>query len=102
MELARVRQPTWQPCHPSHLAAVAVDLGKRHDLKVEVLDRKQVEKLGMGSFPGGGQGPGRAAQFIVAQYHGAAKTQAPVVLVGKGITFDSGGISPRRAPRWTK
>ena len=42
---------------------------------------------------GGGQGLGRAAQFIVAQYHGAAKTQAPVVLVGKGITFDSGGIS---------
>ena len=78
---------------PSHLAAVAVDLGKRHDLKVEVLDRKQVEKLGMGSFLAVAKGSDEPLKFIVAQYHGAAKTQAPVVLVGKGITFDSGGIS---------
>jgi leucyl aminopeptidase len=78
---------------PSHLASVAVDLGKRHDLKVEVLDRKQVEKLGMGSFLAVAKGSDEPLKFIVAQYHGAAKTQAPVVLVGKGITFDSGGIS---------
>ncbi|MEO3691125.1 leucyl aminopeptidase [Roseateles paludis] len=78
---------------PSHLASVAVDLGKRHDLKVEVLDRKQVERLGMGSFLAVAKGSDEPLKFIVAQYHGAAKTQAPVVLVGKGITFDSGGIS---------
>jgi leucyl aminopeptidase len=78
---------------PSHLASVVQGLGKSHGLKVEVLDRKQVEKLGMGSFLAVAQGSDEPLKFIVAHYQGAAKTQAPVVLVGKGITFDSGGIS---------
>ncbi|MGY4829287.1 leucyl aminopeptidase [Sphaerotilaceae bacterium SBD11-9] len=80
-------------CTPSYLAEQAKKLGKTYDLKVEVLDRKEVEKLGMGAFLAVAQGSHEPLRFIVARYNGAAKTQAPVVLVGKGITFDTGGIS---------
>jgi leucyl aminopeptidase len=78
---------------PTYLGQVVQDLGKSHGLKVEVLDRKAVEKLGMGSFLAVAQGSDEPLRFIVARYEGAAKTVAPVVLVGKGITFDTGGIS---------
>ena len=80
-------------CTPTYLAEQAQKIGKDHDLKVQVLDRKDVEKLGMGSFLAVAQGSDEPLRFIVARYQGAAKTQAPVVLVGKGITFDTGGIS---------
>jgi leucyl aminopeptidase len=84
-------------CTPSYLADQARKLGKSHGLKVEVLDRKAVEKLGMGAFLAVAQGSQEPLRFIVARYEGAAKTQAPVVLVGKGITFDTGGISIKPA-----
>jgi leucyl aminopeptidase len=58
-----------------------------------VLDRKACEKLGMGSFLAVAQGSEEPPRFIVARYDGAPKSQPPVVLVGKGITFDTGGIS---------
>jgi leucyl aminopeptidase len=80
-------------CTPTYLADQAKKLGKDFDLKVEVLDRKACEKLGMGSFLSVAQGSVEPLRFIVARYEGAAKSQAPVVLVGKGITFDTGGIS---------
>ena len=78
---------------PTFLAEQAKALAKSHGIKVEVLDRKAVEKLGMGSFLSVAQGSDEPLKFIVAKYEGAPKTQAPVVLVGKGLTFDSGGIS---------
>ena len=84
---------------PSHLASEAKKLGKHYGFKVEVFDRKQIEKIGMGSFLAVAQGSAEPPRFIVMHYHGAhgahgaAKGAAPVVLVGKGITFDSGGIS---------
>lgn len=78
---------------PTYLGQVVQGLGKTHGLKVEVMDRKAVEKLGMGSFLAVAQGSDEPLRFIVARYDGAAKTVAPVVLVGKGITFDTGGIS---------
>ena len=84
-------------CTPTHLADVARKLGKQYDLKVEVLDRKDCEKLGMGSFLSVAQASTEPLCFIVARYNGAAKTQAPVVLVGKGITFDTGGVSIKPA-----
>ncbi len=84
-------------CTPTYLGEQAKKLGKAHGLKVEVLDRKAIEKLGMGSFLAVTQGSAEPPRFIVAQYHGAPKTQAPVVLVGKGITFDTGGISIKPA-----
>jgi leucyl aminopeptidase len=80
-------------CTPTWLGEQALKLGKSHGLKVQVMDRKAVEKLGMGSFLSVAQGSAEPLRFIVARYDGAAKTQAPVVLVGKGITFDTGGIS---------
>jgi leucyl aminopeptidase len=80
-------------CTPSWLGQQAKKLGKQFDLDVEVLDRKEIAKLGMGSFLAVAQGSAEPPRFIVARYDGAAKAQAPVVLVGKGITFDTGGIS---------
>jgi leucyl aminopeptidase len=80
-------------CTPSVLAAEARKLGKAAHTKVQVLDRKDVEKLGMGSFLAVAKGSDEPLKFIVLRYQGAAKSEAPVVLVGKGITFDTGGIS---------
>ncbi len=80
-------------CTPSHLAEQARLIAKAPGLKAEVLERKDVEKLGMGSFLAVARGSDEPLKFIVLRYQGAAKDDAPVVLVGKGITFDSGGIS---------
>jgi leucyl aminopeptidase len=81
-------------CTPSMLADRARALGKeQHGLKVEVLDRKDIEKLGMGAFLAVAQGSEEPPKFIVLRYQGAGKKDAPTVLVGKGITFDTGGIS---------
>jgi leucyl aminopeptidase len=80
-------------CTPTFLGQQAQKLGKAHGFKVQVLDRKAIQKLGMGSFLAVAQGSDEPPRFIVMQYQGAGKTDAPVVLVGKGITFDTGGIS---------
>jgi len=85
-------------CTPSYLAEQAKKLAKSHGLKVEVLDRKDCARLGMGAFLAVAQGSAEPPRFIVARYQGAAKGVAPLVLVGKGITFDSGGISIKPAP----
>ncbi len=84
-------------CTPTWLGQQAKKIGKELKLDVEVLDRKEIEKLGMGSFLAVAQGSAEPPRFIVARYDGAAKTQAPIVLVGKGITFDTGGISIKPA-----
>jgi len=80
-------------CTPTFLGEEAKRLGKEFGLDVQVLDRKAIEKLGMGSFLSVTNGSEEPPRFIVMQYQGAGKKDAPVVLVGKGITFDSGGIS---------
>jgi leucyl aminopeptidase len=84
-------------CTPTLLAAEARKMAKANGLKIEVLDQKQIAALGMGSFLAVAQGSDEPPKFIVLHYQGAATkgkdAQAPVVLVGKGITFDSGGIS---------
>ncbi|TAK80227.1 MAG: leucyl aminopeptidase [Aquabacterium sp.] len=85
-------------CRPRDLADAAKDLGKQFKLKVEVFDRAGIEKIGMGSFLSVTRGSEEPPRFIVLRYEGAAKSQAPVVLVGKGITFDTGGISLKPAP----
>jgi leucyl aminopeptidase len=78
---------------PTLLAEAAQELAKLPRLKVEVHGPKEVAKLGMGSFMAVAQGTAEPLRFIVLHYEGAAKADAPVVLIGKGITFDSGGIS---------
>ncbi len=80
-------------CTPTYLAEQALELGKRGDIKVTVLDRPELEKLGMGSFLSVSDGSRQPPKFIVMEYRGGKKNDAPVVLVGKGITFDTGGIS---------
>jgi leucyl aminopeptidase len=79
-------------CHPPYLADVARALGKEFGLKVEVLEREDMKKLGMGSALSVGQASAQPCKFIVMQYKGAGKAK-PIVLVGKGVTFDTGGIS---------
>jgi leucyl aminopeptidase len=80
-------------CTPTYLANTAKKLAKDWKLKIEVLGEKQCEALKMGSFLSVTAGSVEPAQFIVLQYQGAAAKAAPVVLVGKGVTFDTGGIS---------
>ena len=83
---------------PVLLAQAAKALAKMPKVKCEVLGPSQVSKLGMGSFMAVAQGSSEPLRFIVLRYDGEAKAQAPVVLVGKGMTFDSGGISIKPAP----
>jgi len=81
-------------CHPTFLAEQAKELGKAHKgLKVEVLDEKKIKDLGMGAFYAVGQGSDQPPRLIVLNYQGGKKADKPFVLVGKGITFDTGGIS---------
>jgi leucyl aminopeptidase len=78
---------------PKHLGDVAKALAKFPKIKAEVLGPKEVAKLGMGSFLAVAQGSNEPLRFIVLRYNGARASEAPTVMVGKGITFDSGGIS---------
>ena len=80
-------------CTPTYLGEQAKKLAKQYGFKVEVLEKKEIEKLGMGSFLGVAQGSVEPPRLIVLQHLNGKKGQKPVVLVGKGITFDTGGIS---------
>lgn len=80
-------------CTPEFLAEKALALGKSHKLQVQVLERRQMQSLGMGALLAVAQGSSQAPRLIVMQYQGAKPKRAPIVLVGKGITFDTGGIS---------
>ncbi len=91
-------------CTPTYLGDTAKKLGREFkSIKVNVLDRKQIEALGMGSFLSVAKGSAEPPRFIVMHYKGkdaikkTAKSKGPIVLVGKGITFDSGGISIKPA-----
>ncbi|MBU3056900.1 leucyl aminopeptidase [Pseudomonas indica] len=81
-------------CHPSFMAEEAKNLAKAYKgLKVEVLDEKKLKELGMGAFLAVGQGSAQPPRLVVLQYNGGKKDEKPYALVGKGITFDTGGIS---------
>jgi leucyl aminopeptidase len=80
-------------CTPTYLAETAKKLAKSHDLGCKVLGRAELEKLGMGAFLAVAQGSSQPPRFIVLEYFGAGKKDAPHVLIGKGVTFDTGGIS---------
>lgn len=83
-------------CTPSYLAAIARELGKAYGFKVTVLGRTQLEKLGMGALLAVAQGTSQPPQFITLEYKGGGRS-APLCFVGKGVTFDSGGISLKPA-----
>ncbi|MFZ2315090.1 MAG: leucyl aminopeptidase [Gammaproteobacteria bacterium] len=81
-------------CTPTFLAEQAKALAKSYTaIKTNVLNEKEMHKLGMGALLAVSQGSAEEAQLICIEYNGAAKKQAPVALVGKGITFDTGGSS---------
>jgi leucyl aminopeptidase len=80
-------------CTPAHLAERAEALAQELGFRCEVLERSKLEELKMGSFLSVTNGSDQPPKFIVLEYSGGAKKQKPLVLVGKGITFDSGGIS---------
>ena len=84
-------------CTPTYLAEQAQKLAQAHDLKIEILEEKDMKQLGMGSLLAVAQGSAEPAKLIVLHYQGTAADQPPHVLVGKGITFDTGGISLKPA-----
>jgi leucyl aminopeptidase len=84
-------------CTPAYLAAEAQKLAREFKLEVDVLERKDMEKLGMGTLLAVASGAHQPPKLIVLQYHGAAKSKKPLAFVGKGITFDTGGISLKPA-----
>jgi leucyl aminopeptidase len=91
-------------CTPEFLAQTAREIGQRHGLTVTVQGRTEMEKLGMGSFLCVAQGTPQDPKLITLEYQGGAKGAAPVALVGKGLCFDSGGISikPAQGMEWMK
>ena len=78
---------------PSRVVAEAKTIAKESKIRLKVLDRQHMKKLGMGGLLGVAQGSVEPPHFIILEYSGGPKTQRPVVLVGKTVTFDSGGIS---------
>ncbi|AUN94427.1 leucyl aminopeptidase [Pseudazoarcus pumilus] len=84
-------------CTPTHLAETAQALGREFKFKVDVLERKDMEKLGMNALLAVARGSHQPPKFIVMHYKGGKARDKPVVLVGKGITFDTGGISLKPA-----
>ncbi|MEW5249099.1 leucyl aminopeptidase [Microbulbifer discodermiae] len=81
-------------CTPSYLAAQARAMAKKHPkLTTTVLDGKKMQSLGMGAFLSVAKGSDEPPALIAMHYKGASSSTKPVVLVGKGITFDTGGIS---------
>jgi len=80
-------------CNPDYLAQTAQALGKEFKFDVEVLERADMEKLGMGSALSVGRASYFPCKFIVMHYRGGQAGAKPIVLLGKGLTFDTGGIS---------
>jgi len=80
-------------CTPSYLASTGTKLARQYKMKSKVFNQKEIERLKMGSFLSVAKGSREAPKFICIEHYGGKKNQKPIVLVGKGITFDAGGIS---------
>jgi len=80
-------------CTPAYLADEAKKLARQFKLGIDVLERSDMQKLGMGALLAVANASHNPPKLIVLRYNGAAKGQKPIALVGKGITFDTGGIS---------
>lgn len=78
---------------PTHLAEATLAMAKTHGLKIEVFDRDKIAEMGMGGLIGVSQGSQQPPKFMVLNYKGTKSDKIDIALVGKGITFDSGGIS---------
>ncbi len=85
-------------CTPQFLADTAKGIAKRHKMSVKVLGRAEMKKLKMGSFLAVAQGTTQDPKLIVLEYKGGRRGDAPVALIGKGLCFDTGGVSIKPAP----
>jgi len=83
---------------PSYLAKEAKSMSKDKNMKAKIIDVKEFEKLGLGSFYGVARGAKEPAKLIIVEYNGGNKKDKPLALVGKGVTFDTGGISIKPSP----
>lgn len=84
---------------PTYLAEAARQIAEKHGMDITVLDREQIRAEGMHAIIAVAQGTEEEPRFIIVEYNGGKKDGAPLVLVGKGVTFDSGGISIKPAER---
>ena len=95
----RLAQMPGNLCTPDLLAKTATDIGRRHRMKVTVLGRREMERLKMGSFLSVAQGTPQDPKLVTMEYRRGKRGAAPIVLVGKGLCFDTGGISIKPADR---
>ncbi len=84
-------------CTPTFLAEQAAQLARSHRLKLEVLEQRDMQRLGMGALLAVARGSRQPPKLISLSWNGGARKAPPVVLIGKGITFDTGGISLKPA-----
>ncbi len=82
---------------PTRLSGEAAKIANEGDMNLAIFEREEFTDMGMGSFAGVAQGTDEPPKFILMEYFGAEKDEKPIVLVGKGLTFDSGGISIKGA-----
>jgi len=84
---------------PTAMAGEARKIAARKNVKLRVLDEEEIKKTGMNALLGVAKGSDEPARFIILEYSGGKKSDPPVALVGKGLTFDSGGISIKPAEK---
>ena len=80
-------------CPPAELARVAMALANEYNLKIRVIERYEMESLGLNGIVSVGKGSNNQSKLIIVEYQGASDNQKPYLLVGKAVTFDTGGIS---------
>jgi len=95
----RLAQMPGNLCTPEFLAKTATDMGRRHKLTITVLGRREMERQKMGSFLSVAQGTPQDPKLVTLEYRKGKRGAAPIVLVGKGLCFDTGGISIKPADR---
>ena len=84
---------------PTRLADAAREISDQAGMELTIFDRKEFTEMGMGGLAGVAQGTDEPPKFIILEYYGADKDERPKVLVGKGLTFDAGGISIKPASK---
>ncbi|MBI1935839.1 leucyl aminopeptidase [Candidatus Woesearchaeota archaeon] len=83
---------------PEHIADYAKNIGKNFGIKAKIFDENGIAKMKMGCFLGVARGSVNKPRLVVLEYNGAAKSKKPIVIVGKGVTFDSGGLNVKPYP----
>jgi leucyl aminopeptidase len=86
-------------CNPTYLGREAKKLARNGRVRVKVIDERELESMGMGAFTAVTRGSATSGKLIVVEYRGAGAKEPPLALIGKGITFDTGGISLKPPPQ---